>query len=76
MPCLSKFVCMYYEFTSERKFGGYVLIMDCLWMQIYPILYKPKYLYNPKPSFKARIKSTPLNLQTATPTVHIASKEG
>jgi len=37
--------------ADDRKFGGYGLIMNCPWMQIYPTLYKPK--NNPKSSFKS-----------------------
>jgi len=48
------------------------LIQPLEW--IYPILYKPNTTQNFL--LKARSKSTPLNLQTATPRVHFASTEG
>ena len=52
-------ICSYHEFARERKFIRYCVNQN-----------RPLNLL-----LKARIKSTPLNLQTATSTVHFASTE-
>ena len=53
-------ICSYYEFARECKFIRYCISQN----RTLNLL------------LKARIKSTPQNLQTATPRVHFASTEG
>ena len=57
--------------ADDGKLGGYVLVRICPRIQIYQILYKQTTTLNRL--LKATIKTSPLNLQRATPRVHFAS---